>query len=79
MMNNNVSPIGQYFEAQPNCKLYEPDHLAVDFPSNHSLNVIHLNIRSFNRNIDEFKLFLSRVNVNFSVIILTETWEPMIV
>ena len=39
-----------------------------------TLSVICFNIRSFNRNIDEFLGFLSNCGHSFDIIILTETW-----
>ena len=39
-----------------------------------SLNVIHMNIRSCNRNFDEFPIFINQTGVEFPVIVLTETW-----
>ena len=38
------------------------------------LRVIHLNIRSFSKNYDEFSVFLSQIEIEWDVIILTETW-----
>lgn len=36
--------------------------------------VIHLNIRSINKNIDEFRLLLSRIQISCDFIVLTECW-----
>ena len=36
--------------------------------------VMNFNIRSFNRNIDEFLLFLDNLIIKPSVVVLTETW-----
>ena len=38
------------------------------------VNILHLNIRSCNKNMDEFLSFLEAVKMKFSIIILTETW-----
>ena len=47
-----------------------------DFLDNSSdqFSVLHLNIRSINKNFENFKLFLSLINFTFSVICLSETW-----
>ena len=37
-------------------------------------NVIHINIRSCNKNFDEFIMFLNQTGLQYSVIVLTETW-----
>ena len=39
-----------------------------------NISIICFNIRSFNRNIDEFLGFLSNCDHSFDIIILTETW-----
>ena len=39
-----------------------------------SFNVIHINIRSYNKNFDEFVMFLNQTGLQYSVIVLTETW-----
>ena len=38
------------------------------------MSILHLNIRSLNVNIDNFREFLGSLNGNFSVIVLTESW-----
>ena len=44
---------------------------------NHNLiNIIHLNIRSINKNFNEFLLFLEAYKINYcDVIVLSETWN----
>ena len=39
-----------------------------------SFDILHLNIRSLNKNFDNFKTFLAECSHNFSIICLTETW-----
>ena len=36
--------------------------------------VLHLNIRSINKNFENFKIFLSNLNLSFSMICFSETW-----
>ena len=42
--------------------------------ANSSFSVLHLNIRSLNRNFEHFKLFLHTCGYEFGIICLTETW-----
>ena len=39
-----------------------------------SFSVLHINIRSMNKNFEKLREYLSHAKGNFSVIILTETW-----
>ena len=39
-----------------------------------NFSILHLNIRSLNANIDNFREFLGSLSGNFSVIVLTESW-----
>ena len=39
-----------------------------------AFSVLHLNIRSMNKNFENFKEFLKNVSVSFSAICLSETW-----
>ena len=39
-----------------------------------NFSILHLNIRSLNANMDNFREFLGSLNGNFSVIVLTESW-----
>ena len=39
-----------------------------------NFSILHLNIRSFNANTDNFREYLASLNGNFSVIVLTESW-----
>lgn len=38
------------------------------------LFIIHQNIRSFNKNIDELEVFLQQLNSTPDIVILSETW-----
>ena len=39
-----------------------------------NVSVLHLNIRSINKNFESFKIFLSNLNFSFSIICFSETW-----
>ena len=39
-----------------------------------NFSLLHLNIRSLNKNIDDFREFLASFKGSFSVIVLTECW-----
>ena len=39
-----------------------------------NVSVLHLNIRSINKNFENFKMFLSNLNLSFSIICFSETW-----
>ena len=39
-----------------------------------SINIIHINIRSVRKNLDEFIINLEKTKTEFQVIILTEKW-----
>lgn len=47
---------------------------AYNVNQDNSLKIIHLNIRSLNKNIDNLKQLLSVLNMNFDVIVLSEIW-----
>ena len=38
------------------------------------MNVLHLNIRSVNCNLNEFMLVLDQIKIRFNIIVLTETY-----
>ena len=42
--------------------------------SANTLSVLHLNIRSMKKDFESFKLFLSNLNFDFSIICFSETW-----
>ena len=42
--------------------------------SKESFSVLHLNIRSMNKNFEDFQDFYKSLNTKFSIICLTETW-----
>ena len=58
------------------CTYFEVDDFNTRFGGSNvdMLSAIHINIRSVNRNLDEFILFTNRLDMQFSIIVLTETW-----
>ena len=57
------------------CASYDLEDLNLDVNLiNSKINIIHLNIRSCNKKMDEFVTFLEAVKMKFSVIVLSETW-----
>ena len=60
--------------SQP-CTYYQLDDMDnLDNADCNSLGVIHINIRSLHKNLDEFMLKLDIIKCKFDVIILSETW-----
>ena len=63
------------FDTFEQCTYYDCESLHGYLTTDqNSLNVIHMNIRSCNRNFDEFAIFINQTGVEFPVIVLTETW-----
>ena len=65
------------------CRYYSEDKFNSMVPKqqDNSLKIYHLNIRSLNKNCHQLKAFLSCLNCNFDVILLTEigiTDKPLI-
>ena len=60
-----------------NTKYYLPNEIQKNLKISHSKNfsVVHLNIRSRNKNFDNFRDLIQSLNVSFNVICLTETWS----
>lgn len=47
----------------------------------HNYKILHINIRSISKNIDELAIFLNQLSLNFEIIVLTEThyvYDPQI-
>lgn len=72
--NNDINAADLYFEGVSSCCEYEKNTLDRNFPNGSSLNIIHVNIRSISKNLDELKLLLADIKMYFSVVVLTETW-----
>ena len=46
----------------------------IDSSSHDSFSILHLNIKSIKKNVDNFKLFFSFLGCSFSVICFSRTW-----
>ena len=59
-----------------NCNMFNVTSINSEFQNSSStnLNILCFNIRSFNKNIDEFLVFIDKLKLQFDVMILTETW-----
>uniref|UniRef100_A0A2A4JXL1 Reverse transcriptase domain-containing protein n=1 Tax=Heliothis virescens TaxID=7102 RepID=A0A2A4JXL1_HELVI len=69
-INNDLDQlhVGQSTICSPeNCQDYVK-------PSDPNLNILHLNIRSINKNFDSLQVLLNRTGINHDIIILTESW-----
>lgn len=64
----NTLEIDNFFEFEP--RQYAQNSItATPF-----INVLHMNIRSINKNFEEFLCYLNKSKVKFQIIVLTETW-----
>lgn len=71
----DTDPDLQFFNDEPDCRYYNDSTFREKFGSeSNSLRIMHLNIRSANKNFDELLLYLQIIAVEIHVIVLTETW-----
>jgi len=56
------------------CSYYNSRNIDSVINSKNMLNLVHINIRSCSKNLDEFLILLNNLKPRFSVVILTETW-----
>ncbi|KAL4719734.1 hypothetical protein ACJJTC_018939 [Scirpophaga incertulas] len=56
------------------CLTLERPEICPTFLNSASIKVLTFNIRSIQRNFNDFSLMLSRLNIEFDVLILTECW-----
>ena len=56
-----------------NCKYYESNEFSALKKDNNKLSLLHLNIASLSKHIDEFKVLLGQLQHDFSIIGITET------
>ena len=78
LLNKSQDPDENLFENFKSCSYFSPNDLKTTLEQspfkNKSLSFISFNIRSMNKNFEEFRNFLNELNYEFSVISLTETW-----
>ena len=71
-----TNPEEAYFNYFEDCQYYDlnsiDDYIDTNTPK--SINIIHINIRSACKNLDEFLINLERTRTKLQVIVLTETW-----
>ena len=68
-MKNNFQTIeANYFSAEETSKKLR------EISDDTSFSLFHLNIRSMNKNFEQFNLLLGECQYKFSIICLTETW-----
>ena len=63
-----------YFNNDSQCNYYTTQNLGNILLSDCTLNIIHINIRSTSKNLDELLLILEKFSIQFDVIVITETW-----
>ena len=69
-----TNPEEAYFNYFEDCHYYDRLITYIDTNTPKSINIIHINIRSTRKNLDEFLINLERTRTKFHVIILTKTW-----
>ena len=79
MSDENNNPDINLFNkksAAVNSPYYNVDKFDSSFQNllKNSFSVLHINIRSMNKNLEKFLKCLLHVKGNFSIIALTETW-----
>ena len=74
--NSDLDPDLQFF-LQRNSRYFVPDQfnkLSATTNDNSVLSLLHLNIRSLNQNLTKLTDFLKTLNLDFSIIGISETW-----
>jgi len=56
------------------CNIYNPNSFSSKFASDHSVLIMHHNIRSFSKNFDELSVFIDSLVKKVDVLVLSETW-----
>ena len=75
LLNNLKDPDSNFFNALTiDMKYYSPDVNMFEITETDKFSILHLNIRSMQKNFENFKDFLLNLNSNFHIICLTETW-----
>ena len=79
LLNNDNDPDINFFKdniSVLDAKYYLPQDLTNDLTkiSQDSFSVLHLNVRSLNKNFESFKQLLCNLKFEFRIICLSETW-----
>ena len=75
MMDNDIDDMESDLLSFNSCNSYNLDEINnVEDLFRSKLNILHLNIRSCNSNLDELVTFLDNVKMKYSIIVLSETW-----
>ena len=73
-MNVDINEEIDNFSAN-NCNSYDLESIKdSEEIASSKFNIIHMNIRSYNKNLDEFLSFIDCTKINFPIIFLSETW-----
>ena len=62
------------YDLSKNCNYYNQAEFNATFSANRNFSIIHANIRSSEANLKELSYYLNDLNVEFTFIILSETW-----
>lgn len=71
---NNIDPEINYIIQDLPCAYYNLENVADCFNNVNSFKCISFNVRSISNKLDMLMLTLEVISINFSIIILTETW-----
>ena len=81
LLNDNLDPDEHFYNDEMfekiNANYFSIETIQTklkNLSANSSFSVLHLNIRSLNRNFENLKLFLHTCGYEFGIICLTETW-----
>ena len=76
LLNNNQDPDENLTENFKNCSYFTPNELKESLKNvpHKIFSIISFNIRSMKKNFEEFRDFITNLNLEFSVICFTETW-----
>ena len=72
LINNEYD--NYYFKNDSQCNYYTTQNLWNILLRDCALNIIHINIRSTSKNLDELLLILEKFFIQFDVIVITGTW-----
>ena len=77
-LSKDIDPDFNFYSQAINCKYYSEGNfnklLAKNVNNNAKLSLLHLNICSISRKLDNLTNFLGNLALDFSIIGLTETW-----